>query len=146
MGKYQEEVAKATKAYQATLKSLKRTLVGYDAAVAGMRFWRDLTGKCVDPHLGSSYVKLSVWMTDKTHGRFVTRRHFNELVEVVDDYLVAAGYDTKITFKTDSHSLDVTIACRDFFIVLESWHGGVCARKQVGTKTVEQPIYEVECA
>lgn len=145
MGKLNEEVAKATRDYQATLKNLNVSVDGYDAARAGFMYWRDLTGSCAAVQWTNNNIDLNVWLSDTTvRGQFVTRRHFNEMVEIVDDFLVSRGHVTEVSYQ-ESYALNVYIKTPTFQVCLSSFPGGVCERKVVNSTTVTIDEYGWEC-
>jgi hypothetical protein len=147
MGKYQDEVARATKRLQETQKNLKGAVVGYDAALAGTRFWTDLTDASVEPVWSYSdprNIGIHIWMNAKKYGRYVTRRDFNEMVEIIDDYLTDRGYEVDYAYE-DGYTVTVKLITSDFTIKVNSFAGGVCKRKVIATKTITVETYGNEC-
>lgn len=138
---YQEYVEHLTKAYL--------TQPVLDAVLGACAMWRRWTGEIVRPYVSPGSINLSLHMDAKLKdGTHVDKGyHVGLILEHIADH---AG----MYFKSDEFKRTNDASSDDFkwqgtgnfpWVSVYCYYGGTCQRVQVGTKTIEQPIYEVEC-
>lgn len=143
------ESARALKNYLDSLAKIKEQVKIVDLAKAAADWWETLTGTRpeISTYWGSCTTLTLDMGTLTRYLRYPERdKELLLLCEHIDDLLEKAGFDFTFTESVDNRSTDKkwfkNYECR---LQILAYHGGNCTFKQVGVKTIEQPIYEMEC-
>ena len=110
-------------------------------------FWEELTGTPAEWHVTFHGVYMSVHMQEKMpNGDTPTLRyHVGLLAEFID--ACVDGIIEFDTFERSFDSMSTDYRWGDLYGSLKvyAYHGGTCQRVRVGTKKIDEPIFEVTC-
>lgn len=142
--------AKAMKEYQDRLHKIEAMTPIFDVAVKAAKYWEELTGEVVKVYHGAFYgctltVHMGHLMPNGQHPSKFTELSY--LREFIDEQMEGLMPFDQFSTSNDEYSTDMkwgTQFERSFNVYAN--HGGNCTYTQVGTRMVEQPIYELECA
>jgi len=136
------------KAYEARLKTLDRLLAIKDVTRKLEAYWQELTGERVTFSFGGTYFYAYFSMGRlMRNGRYPNKhQHVSAMIERADELLEGLVAFDDFREKKDVYSHDFLWG-KPYNEVLKLYfrHGGNCAQVQVGTRTVEEPIYEYRC-
>lgn len=148
-GFIKRESIKAYQAYQHSLERIKEQCKIVDLAKQAADWWETLTGTRpqITTYDGSqTSIRLDMGVLTR-YLRYPSRdKELLLFCEHIDTLLETAGFDFEFSESFDSLSTDKKWS-KNYTIRLTvyAYHGGTCTYKQVGVKTIEQPIYEMEC-
>ena len=142
-----EELANANKAYERALKNIETMIPIVDASTRVAEFWKELTGQDEKPGSSAGHAYLYVHMGRlMSNGCYPTRaKEIGLLIERIDELLDGLVPFDKFTIEVDEWTTTYRWGKYNQLFVLYASNGGNCQYKQVGTETVETPIYDVEC-
>jgi len=141
--------AKAIAEFENNLQHIDKTVALFDIGIKIATYWGELVGEEVKPAIaGYNSVIITLSMGHKMlDGKYPSKSlHLGLLREYADELLEEhfAFDDFKVNHDQWSSDLLWGNGYTASFKIYAN-HGGDCTYKQVGTKTVEQPIYEMEC-
>lgn len=142
--------AAANYSYQTNLQHIDKAVILHDIGTRIAAYWGELVGQEVKPYVFD--YKSIIIRVDMGHkmwdGKYPSKSIHLGLLREFADELLADHFkfdDFQVTHDNDSTDLQWG---KDFWshsVKIYATHGGDCTYKQVGTKMVEQPIYEMEC-
>lgn len=136
-------MAKAMLTYESAIAAIPRNLQREDLLKKAAAFWHELTGN--QPAVSPTYMSVQMGKA-KANGRYPTRAYDLQLLaEFIDD----TGGDLldfdAFKIQHDSSSTDLQWGGSGLHVSVWAYHGGNCVYEQVGTETIQQPIYEAKC-
>jgi hypothetical protein len=153
MGLYKKYKAKFVTKAEKDQKDLVEYIPVFDISRAARDFWKALTGGDLSinyygsgPCVASMVLSTSMGVL-MPNGKYPSRAlELNLLVEFIDDRMETLGWKFRESVEADTSSTDFRWNAPGKILNLYAYHGGNCRYEQVGTETVEQPIYAMKCA
>lgn len=147
MTRYMQEKSNLMKTYDRNLMGLIDSLPIFRVADELIKFWKELTGCTAEFSYSCRIVVLRVYMGHTMrNGEYPTRGwELALLAEYADELMAPYVEFDQFTQELDAYSTDMKWGAFPGKLQIHAWHGGNCTYKQVGSKTIEQPIYEMEC-
>lgn len=150
MTKIEEMRDNAFDSYVAKLTQINFLPEPYAVALGCCAMWKRWTGQIVRPYVLPGFISLTFHMeTELKEGGFPDKeKHIGQIlahIQACGGWFLKDDGEYERTF--DSYSDDFSFTGKGHFpsIKVYAYHGGNCQMVQVGTKTVEKPIYEVKC-
>lgn len=121
-----------------------------DVVLGACCIWKRETGNKIEPAVNPGSITLTIHMDQPMKNGELPNKgyHIGLLLEHISEH--AAPYLSSPDFKNtyDKYSNDFRWETIGNFpnITLWVYHGGNCKLVQVGTETIEKPVYAVDCA